>query len=162
MRLFHCTWKAVLGRRLASPICAFHLGISLGSIGRPLSRVGFVFQNHYPRFRGAPFRPFRGPLTPTRSMGAGKRAFLLETGRTRPKFAVFGRGPGRQTPVHRGRVVVTFHDRDRLQVVIAGPYSGHSEAVNTNPNSMVSDALNVQNRRASPIESVRSNPLWME
>ena len=29
MRLFHCTWKAVLGRRLASPICAFHLGISL-------------------------------------------------------------------------------------------------------------------------------------
>ena len=30
MRLFHCTWKAVLGRRLASPICAFHLGISLG------------------------------------------------------------------------------------------------------------------------------------
>ena len=32
----------------------------VGSIGRPLSRVGFVFQNHYPRFRGAPFRPFRG------------------------------------------------------------------------------------------------------
>ena len=29
MRLFHCTWKAVLGRRLASPMCAFHLGISL-------------------------------------------------------------------------------------------------------------------------------------
>ena len=31
MRLFHCTWKAVLGRRLASPICAFHLDFSLGT-----------------------------------------------------------------------------------------------------------------------------------
>ena len=30
MRFFLCAWKAVLGRRLASPICAFHLGISLG------------------------------------------------------------------------------------------------------------------------------------
>ena len=30
VRFFLCTWKAVLGRRLASPICAFHLGISLG------------------------------------------------------------------------------------------------------------------------------------
>ena len=29
VRFFLCTWKAVLGRRLASPICAFHLGISL-------------------------------------------------------------------------------------------------------------------------------------
>ena len=35
MRLFHCTWKAVLGRRLASPICAFHLGISLGLVCGP-------------------------------------------------------------------------------------------------------------------------------
>ena len=65
----------------------------------------------------------------------------------------------RRPPVHRGRVVVTFHDQDRLQVLIAGPYTGQPEAVNTNLNAIVSDPLNVQNRRASPIESVRSNPL---
>ena len=29
VRLFLCTWQTVMCRRLASPICAFHLGISL-------------------------------------------------------------------------------------------------------------------------------------
>ena len=36
MRLFHCTWKAVLGHRLPSPICAFHLGFSLDALLYPL------------------------------------------------------------------------------------------------------------------------------
>ena len=41
MRLFHCTWKAVLGRRLASPICAFHLGISLDIIDEEQDSIRF-------------------------------------------------------------------------------------------------------------------------
>ena len=46
-------------------------GCVVASIGCSFSGVGFLFQTHYPRFRGAPFRPFRIPLTPTPSVDSG-------------------------------------------------------------------------------------------
>ena len=36
----------------------------VASIGCSFSGVGFVFQNHYPRLRGAPLRPFWRPHIP--------------------------------------------------------------------------------------------------
>ena len=46
-------------------------GYVAASIGCSLFPGGFLFQNHYPRFRGAPFRPSRRPHTPTRSVDSG-------------------------------------------------------------------------------------------
>ena len=50
---------------------SFLLTFKTVAIGCSFSGVGLLFKNHYPRFRGAPFCPFRRPHTPTRSVDSG-------------------------------------------------------------------------------------------
>ena len=53
----------------------FLLTFETVAMGYSLFPGGFLFQNHYPSFRGAPFCPFRRPLTRRRSVdwGLGSR-----------------------------------------------------------------------------------------
>ena len=50
---------------------SFLLTFKTVAIGCSFSGTGFLFQNHYPRFRGAPFCFFRRPLTRARSVDWG-------------------------------------------------------------------------------------------
>ena len=50
---------------------SFLLTFKTVAIGCSLFPSGFLFQNHYPRFRGAPSSPFRRPLTRPRSVDWG-------------------------------------------------------------------------------------------
>ena len=95
----------------------------VASIGRSLSEVGFVIEYNYPRFTGAPFRPFS--MLPTSQLlrwRRAKRAFLLETGQTRPKVAVLGKVLHGRRLLTEDREVVTFND-------VGPPPSPHSGTI---------------------------------
>ena len=108
MRLFHCIWKAVLGRRLASPICTFHLGISLGSRSReqqprPLKGPGALLSS-LPAFK----RPIGRPEVPKGRGEVPQQPSNELGGRLRRKFSP---SAVPEPPLTDGRAKTTYDGR---------------------------------------------------